>query len=120
MELSSLAVEEFNELVKFIPQVQDNITRFELRDTGISSPFTVSQADLICPDLDSIFFPLPPSQEPVPIIRHEELLNSQPKFPSPPSDLPDLPPPLIDPSLENDLGDLMFLCLCTRKKEKTF
>ena len=92
--------------MKLIPQVQDSIAQYELRDTGISSPFAVSQAEPIFPDLDSIFLPSPPSQDPIPIIRNNELLDSQPKFPSPPSLLPDLPPPLIDPSLEKILSDL--------------
>ena len=46
-------------------------------------------------------------QEPIPIIRNEELLDSQPKFPStPPSTSPDAPPPLIKPSLEKILSDI--------------
>ena len=64
----TLSVEEFNELVKLIPQVQDSIARYELRDTGISSPFAVSQAEAIIPDLDTVFLPSPPSQEPISII----------------------------------------------------
>ena len=32
--------------------------------------------------LDTVFLPSPPLQEPIPIIRNEELLDSQPKFPS--------------------------------------
>ena len=84
-------------MVTLIPQVQDSIARFEFRDTGISSsPFSVSQAEPIFPDLDSNFFP--PSKEPIPIIRKDKLLYNQPKFSS--------PPPLIDPSLEKILSDL--------------
>ena len=56
----TLSIEEFNELVKLIPKIQDSIARFELQDTRPSSP---------------------PS-------------------------LPNLPPPLIDPSLEKILSDL--------------
>ena len=48
----TLSVEEFTE---FVPQVQYSIARYELRDTGISSPFAVFQAKPIFPDLDSIF-----------------------------------------------------------------
>ena len=89
----TLPLEELKELVTLMPQVQDGIERFEFRDTGIaSSPFAVSQAEPIFPDLDSIFLPSPPSQEPIPIIRDDELLDSQPKFALPPSSLSDLPP----------------------------
>ena len=36
----TLELEEFGELVKRVPKVQDSIARYELRDTGIpSSPF---------------------------------------------------------------------------------
>ena len=91
--------------MKIIPKVQDSIARYELRDTGISSgPF-----ELVLPilDLDTVFLPSPQSQEPIPIIRDEELLDSQPKFPSPPtSTSPHVPPPLIDPSHEKILTDL--------------
>ena len=82
-----------------IPKAQDSIARYELRNTGIlSSPLGL---DLPVLDLDTAFLPSPPSQQPIPVIRDEELLDSQPKFPSPPpSFLPDLPP-LIVPSLEN-------------------
>ena len=92
-------------MVTLIPQVQDSIARFEFRDTGIaSSPFAVSQAEPIFPDLDSVFLPSPPSQEPIPIIRDDELLDSQPKF-APPSSLSDLPP-LVEPPLEKILADV--------------
>ena len=96
----TLSVEEFNELVKLIPKVQESIERDQLRDTGISSgPF-----ELVFPvlDLDTVFLPFLQSQKPLPIIQVKELLDSQPKFPSPPpSTSPDVPPPLIDPSLED-------------------
>ena len=99
----TLSVEEFNELVKLSPKVQESIARYELRDTGISSgPF-----ELVLPvlDLDTIFLPSLQSQEPLPIIQDKELLDSQPKFPSPPlSTSPDVPPPLIiNPFLEKTL-----------------
>ena len=95
----TLELEEFEELVKLIPKVQDSIARYELRDTGIlQSPL---ELDLSVLDLDTVFLPFLPSQEPIPIIRDKELLNSQPKFPSPlPLFLLDLPP-LFIPHLEN-------------------
>ena len=99
----TLELEEFDQLVKLIPQIQESISKYELRDTGIpSSPFKL---DLPVLDLDTVFLPSPPSQEPIPIIRDEELLDSQPKFPSPRSAPPDVPPALIDPSLEKTLSD---------------
>ena len=92
-------------MVRLIPQIQESIARHELRDTGISSsPF---ELDLPVLDLDTDFLPSPPSPEPIPVIRDEELLDSQPKFPSQ-STLPDVPQPFIDPLLENDLDDLNF------------
>ena len=97
-------IEEFYELVELIPQIKTSIERYELKDTGIpSSPFKL---DLPVLDLDMVFLPSPPMQEPIPITRDEELLDSQPKFPSsPPSTLPDVPP-LIEPSLEKILSDI--------------
>ena len=57
--------------------------------------------------MDTVFLPSLQSQEPLPIIQDKELLDSQPKFPSPPLfTSPDVPPPLIDPSLEKTLIDL--------------
>ena len=95
----TLELEEFEELVKLIPKVQDSIARYELRHTGIpSSPL---ELDLAVPDLDTVFLPSPPSQELIPIIRDKGLLDNQPKFSSPPpSFLPDLTP-FVVPSLEN-------------------
>ena len=79
---------EFDAMVRLIPQIQESIARYELQDTGISSsPF---ELDLPVLDLDTNFVPSLPSQEPIPFIRDEELLDSQSKFPS---------PLLIDPSL---------------------
>ena len=78
----ALEIQEFNKLVKLIPKVQDGIARYKLRDTGISSsPF---ELDLPVLDLDPLFLPSPPSQEPFPFIQNEELLFSQPKCPSAP------------------------------------
>ena len=92
-----LDLEEFEALVKVVPKVQDSIARYELKDTGIpSSPF---ELDLPVLDLDTVFLPSPSSQEPIPIIRNEELLNSQPKVPA-------SPPLFIEPSLETELNDL--------------
>ena len=82
---------------------------YELKDTGIpSSPF---ELDLPVLDLDTVFLPSPLSQEPIPIIRDEELLYSQPKFPA-------SPPPFVEPSLENELNDLdlYFYMLGERRK----
>ena len=100
-----LSVEEFNDLVKLIPKVQESIARYELRDTGFSSgPFELVLPD---PDLDTVFLPSLQSQEPLPIIQDKERLDSQPKVPSPPpSTSLDVPPPLISPSLEKTLIDL--------------
>ena len=91
----TLELEEFVALAKLVLKVQDSIEKYELRDTGItSSPF---ELDLPVLDLDTVFLPSPPSQEPIPIIRNEELLDSQPKFPStPPYTFPDVPPPLTE------------------------
>ena len=99
----TLEIEEFDELVKLIPKVQDSIARYELKDTGI--PSSLFKLNLPVLDLDTILLPSPRSQEPIPIIRDEELLNSQPKRPLPPSSLPDLPL-LVDLSLEKILSDL--------------
>ena len=61
-----LELDEFKALVKLVPKVRDSIPRYELRDTGIpSSPF---ELDLPVLDLDTVFLPSPPSQEPIPII----------------------------------------------------
>ena len=115
---TTLELEEFCELVKLIPKVQESIAKYERRDTGISSsPF---EPDLPVLDLDTVFLPSPPSQETFPIIRNQELLDSQPKFPSPPpSTFPDVPPPLIDPSLEKILSDIRVGEQSKPKKSKT-
>ena len=64
--------------------------------------------------MDKVFLSSPPLQEPIPIIRDEELLDSQPKFPSPPSTLLDVLPP----SVEHDLDDLNFYAYVPREKRK--
>ena len=70
---------------------------YQLKDTVIpSSPF---ELDLPVLDLDTVFLPSPPSQEPISIILNEELLDSQPKCPS-------SPPLLIKPSVENELNHI--------------
>ena len=85
-----LEIEEFYKLVELIPQIKRSIERYELKVTVIpSSPF---QLDLPVLDLDTVFLPSPPSQEPISISQDEELFDSQPKFPS---------LPLINPSLED-------------------
>ena len=56
----TLELEEFEELVKLIPKVQDSIARYELRDTGIpSSPL---ELDFPVLDLDTVFLPSLPFQ----------------------------------------------------------
>ena len=62
----TLELEEFEELVKLIPKVQDSIARYELRDTGI--PSSPSELNLPVLDLDTVFLPSLPLQEPIPII----------------------------------------------------
>ena len=92
-----LELDEFEALAKLVPKVQNSIARYELRDTGIpSSPF---ELDLPVLELDTVFLPSLPSQEPIPIIRNEELLDCQPELPS-------SPPLLIEPSLEKILSDI--------------
>ena len=55
----TLNVEEFDELVKLIPKVRENIAKYEVRDTGIPpSPFKL---DLPLIDMDTVFLPSPPS-----------------------------------------------------------
>ena len=114
----TLELEEFHELVKLIPKVQDSIAKYKLRDTGTpSSPF---ELDLAVLDLDTVFLPSPPSQEPIPIIRDEELLTTLPKCSSPPpSSLPDVQPPLVDPSLEKILSDIRVGEQSKPKRSKT-
>ena len=100
----TLEIEEFYELIELIPQVKMSIERYKLKDTGIpSSPIKL---DLPVLDLDMVFLPSPPMEEPIPMTQDKELLHSQPKFASsPPSTLPDIPP-LIEASLEKILSDI--------------
>ena len=100
-----LDLEEFDKLVELIPQIKESIERYDLKDSEIpSSPF---QLDLPVLDLDTVFLPSPPSQEPISIAGHEELFDSQPKCPSPPpsSTMPDASL-LMEPSLERILSDI--------------
>ena len=96
----TLGIEEFDKLVELIPQIKRSIERYELKDSEIpSSPF---QLDLPVLDLDSVFLPSPPTQEPISISQNEELLTTLPKCPSPPPlFLPVVQSPLVNPSLEN-------------------
>ena len=57
-----LEIEEFYKLVELIPQIKKSIERYELKDTVISSsPF---QLDLPVLNLDTVFSPSPPMQDP--------------------------------------------------------
>ena len=83
-----LEIEEFYKLVELIPQIKKSIERYELKDTVIpSSPFQLDPPVL---DLDTVFLPSPPIQDPISIL--SRLFDSETKFPS---------LPLIKPSLEN-------------------
>ena len=83
-----LEIEEFYKLVELIPQIKESIERYELKDTVIpSSPFQLEAPVL---DLDTVFLPSPPMQDPISIL--SRLFDSETKF---------LSLPLIKPSLEN-------------------
>ena len=83
-------------MVKLVPKLQDSIARYQL--------------DLPVLDLDMVFLPSPPSQEPIPIIQEDELLDSQPKCP---------PPPLLfEPSLVNELYGLDLYSNVPRERRK--
>ena len=57
-----LGIEEFDKLVELIPQIKRTIESYELKDTVIpSSSFHLGLPVL---DLDTVFLPSPPSQEP--------------------------------------------------------
>ena len=100
-----LDLKEFDKLVELIPQIKESIERYELKDSKIpSSPF---QQDLPVLDLDTVFLPSPPSQEPTSIPQDKKLSGSQPKYPSlpPSSTMPDASS-LMEPSLERILSDI--------------
>ena len=62
-----LEIEEIYNLVELIPQIKRSIERYECEGTGIpSSPF---QLDLPVLDLDMVFLPSLPLQEPISITR---------------------------------------------------
>ena len=85
-----LDLKEFDKLVELIPQIKQSIERYELKDSEI--PSSSFQLDLPVLDLDTVFLPSPPSQEPTSIPHDKELSDSETKFSS---------LPLINPSLEN-------------------
>ena len=92
-------------MVELIPQIKESIERYELKDSKIpSSPF---QLDLHVLDLDTVFLPSPPLQEPTSIPHDEKLSGNQPKYPSlpPSSTIPDASS-LLEPSLERILSDI--------------
>ena len=62
----TLELEEFEVLAKIVPRVQDSLARYELKDTGI--PLSPFELDLPVLDLDTVFLPSLPSQEPIPVI----------------------------------------------------
>ena len=100
-----LDLKEFDKLVELIPQIKESIERYELKDSKIpSSPF---QLDLPVLDLDTVFLPSQPSQEPTSIPHDEKLSGNQPKYPSlpPSSTIPDASS-LMEPSLERILSDI--------------
>ena len=101
----TLEIEEFDKLVELIPHIKRSIERYELKDSGIpSSPF---QLDLPVLDLDTVFLPSPPTQEPISISQDEELLTTLPKCPSPaPSSALPYASSLMEPSLERILSDI--------------
>ena len=50
----TLELDEFDELVKLIPKVQNSIARYELKDTGVST--TPMELDIPVLDLDKLEF----------------------------------------------------------------
>lgn len=98
-----MSVEEFAELVKVIPQVQQSITRYESRDTGVA--FSSFKVNLPVPNFDCFLLPSPPSHDPAPMNHQVELIEELPPFPTPPTTLPDITP-LIEPELNKILDNL--------------
>ena len=100
-----LHLKEFDKLVELIPQIKESIERYELKDPEI--PSTPFQLDLPVLDLDTVFLPSPPMQEPTSIPHDEKLSGNQPKYPSlpPSSTMPDASS-LMEPSLERILSDI--------------
>ena len=100
-----LDLKEFDKLVELIPQIKESIERYELKDPEIpSSPF---QLNLPVLDLDTVFLPSLPSQEPTSIPHDEKLSGSQPKYPSlPPSSIMPDASSLMEPSLERILSNI--------------
>ena len=52
MDRITLELDEFDELVKLIPQIKSSIKRYELKDTGVST--TPKELDLPVFDLDKL------------------------------------------------------------------
>ena len=100
-----LEIEEFYKLVELIPQIKRSTERYELKYSEIpSSPF---QLDLPVLDLDSVFLPSPPMQDPFSISQDQELLTTLRKCPSPaPSSTPPDSSSLMEPFLERILSDI--------------
>ena len=61
----TLSVEEFNELVKLIPKIQDSIAQYKLQDTGPSPPppLPLLPPPLIDPFLGKILTDLSPKEK---------------------------------------------------------
>ena len=59
----TLSVEEFNELVKLIPKVQDSIAPYKLRDTGPSTQPPLPDLPLPLIDLEKILSDLDPKEK---------------------------------------------------------
>ena len=61
----TLSVEEFNEMVKLIPKIQDSIAQYKLQDIGPSppSPLPILPLPLIDPFLQNILTHLIPNQK---------------------------------------------------------
>ena len=64
----TLSVEEFNELVKLIPKVQDSITQYKLQDTGPSTPPPPPDLPPLLIDLEKILSDLDPKEKLIKIL----------------------------------------------------